>query len=132
MKFSGIVKRNLGRGSEMGFPTANIEAPQDLEDGIYVGLAAVAVDQDVLMTMEALVFIGASKTFGETDRKAEIYILGLDEVLKPEENLYDKEIVVETLKKLRDNKKFGSQEELVVQMKVDELEARKFFQGNPS
>jgi riboflavin kinase/FMN adenylyltransferase len=127
MKFSGIVKKNLGRGSKLGFPTANISAPKDLADGIYVGLMSFKVDGEALMTMEALIFIGAAETFGETDRKAEIYVLDLTEVLKPNDTLYDKEIIVETLKKLRDNKKFESEAALVDQMKQDEVEAREFF-----
>jgi FAD synthase len=112
MKFSGVVKKNLGRGTKLGFPTANIDVPENAEDGLYVGLAN---------KKPALVFIGSSKTFDETDRKAEIYILDFIG------DLYGQEIEVELLKKLRENKKFESEQALIDQMKQDEQVAREFF-----
>lgn len=112
MKFSGIVKKHLGRGKKLGFPTANIEASEGFEDGIYFGLA---------IKKPALIFIGASETFDEHERKAEIYILDFAG------DLYDQKIEIEIIKKLRENKKFDSQEALIEQMKKDESEARAFF-----
>ncbi len=114
MKFSGIVKKHLGRGKRLGFPTANIEAPQELEDGLYIGLAN---------KKPALIFIGANETFEEKDRKAEIYLLDFDR------DLYEQEIVVETIKKLRKVIKFDSEQALIKQMKEDELVARDFFKA---
>jgi riboflavin kinase/FMN adenylyltransferase len=112
MKFKGIVKRYSGRGRQLGFPTANIQAPKDLSDGLYVGLAN---------DKPSLIFIGANQTFGETDRRAEIYILDFND------DLYDKLIEIETLKKLRDVIKFETKEELITQMKKDEEDARLYF-----
>jgi riboflavin kinase/FMN adenylyltransferase len=116
MKFSGIVKKNLGRGRQLGFPTANIEAPKELEDGIYVGVTYCNT-----LVYNSIIFVGAAETFGEADRKAEVYILDF------EEDLYDQKIEVETQKKIRDNKKFASEQELIDQMKHDEKVAREFF-----
>ena len=112
MKFVGIVKKNLGRGTKLGFPTANIDAPEGLEEGIFVGLVYGA---------PALIFVGAAKTFGETERKAEVYILDFSA------DIYGREIEVETIKKIRDNQKFESEAALVEQMKRDEEVARAFF-----
>ena len=112
MKFTGIVQKNSGRGKQLGFPTANILAPADLQDGLYLGLTEGA---------PALVFVGANTTFGETDRRAEIYILDFDN------DIYGRQIEVETLKKIRDVIKFDSAEALVAQMQEDERVAKEFF-----
>jgi riboflavin kinase/FMN adenylyltransferase len=112
MNFSGVVKKNLGRGKKLGFPTANIDAPDDVGDGLYLGLANKS---------PALVFIGQAKTFDETDRKAEIYILDF------EGDLYGQEIEVEIIKKLRENKKFQTERALIEQMWLDEQAARRYF-----
>ena len=116
MKFSGIVKKDQGRGKQLGFPTANLDLPQDVADGIYVGLAN---------NHQALIFIGANITFGESARHAEAYLLDFSG------ELYGQQIEVELLKKLRENKKFDSQEALIEQMKIDERIAREFFAGSP-
>ena len=112
MKFSGIVKKYLGRGKELGFPTANLEAPKNLPDGLYLGWAN---------ELRALIFIGPNKTFGETKRRAEVYILDFDQ------DLYGQKLEVETIKKIRDVIKFDSKEALIEQMKIDEEVARGFF-----
>ena len=112
----GIVQKNLGRGKELGYPTANIPAPSESPEGIFVGY--VTVRKQVL---PALIFIGPSITFDETDKKAEIYILDFDS------DIYDETIYVEVREKLRDNIRFDSTEELIVQMQEDEENARNFF-----
>lgn len=113
MKFSGIVKKHLGRGTSLGFPTANIDPPTGLEDGIYVGTAN---------GKPALVFIGLAKTYNETERKAEIHILDFSG------DLYGESLDVETIQKIRENKKFYSEQDLVEQIHEDVKVARQFFE----
>lgn len=120
MKFKGIVKKNLGRGAKLGFPTANIDVPKATNDGIYT-----AITYCNTVTYYSIVFIGAAETFGESDRKAEVYLLDFDG------DLYGQQIEVEVIKKIRDNQKFESEAELVDQMKKDEQVARELF-GLPS
>lgn len=114
--FSGIVQRNLGRGRELGYPTANVMIPLDLPDGLFLGYTHL--DTRIL---PSLVFIGPNVTFNETDKKAEVFILDFNE------DIYGHKIKVEVVKKLRDGVKFTTVEALIAQMKQDELEARKFF-----
>lgn len=114
MKISGIVQKHKGRGKKLGFPTANIEIDKNVGDGIYIATVGP-------MELPTIVFIGAAKTFGEKKRWAEIYILDFDE------DIYGQEIEVELIKKIRSNKKFDLQAELVRQMKEDELAAREYF-----
>jgi riboflavin kinase/FMN adenylyltransferase len=48
------------------------------------------------------------------------------------ENLYNKTIVVEFCKKLRDEKKFSSREDLIAQLKKDAVVARRSFSSKSS
>ncbi len=143
MKFRGKVMKHLGRGKQLGFPTANLDVATDAEEGVYVGLVTHIENglpplfkrklwprKEIMpaqKALPALIFIGGAKTFGETDRKVEVYILDFTY------DVYGKELEVELIKKIRDNEKFESQEDLIEQMKQDELVARQFFSSyNPS
>ena len=117
--FSGKVFRHLGRGTDLGYPTANIHIDQETPEGIYVGYAVVTEK-----TYPALVFVGRPLTFGETDKKAEVYILDFDQ------NIYEMNVDVTVMKKLRENIKFDSEEALIAQMQQDERDAREYFRQN--
>ena len=146
--FWGKVRRGKSRGRKLGFPTANIALHQKIPEGVYVSQTKVKTKWHPSLT-----FIGAAKTFGEKKVQAETYILRFSPVIlgseaTPESNadsgqarlakasaerarmtfdLYDQLITIKLLKKLRENKKFTSKEELVKQMRKDEKEARKYF-----
>lgn len=115
-KFWGKVRRHNQRGKKLGFPTANINLTKDIAEGIYV--AKTKVDY---LWYKSITFVGTAKTFEEKNFRAEIYILDF------KKNIYDKWISVELLKKIRENKKFKNASELIIQMKRDEVMARKFF-----
>ena len=114
MKISGVVKKNKGRGRELGFPTANFEIGEDIEDGIYIATVGP-------MELPALLFVGAAETFGEKKRWAEVYILNFHE------DISGQELEVELIKKMRENQKFESEADLIEQMKKDEEQAREYF-----
>lgn len=113
---SGIIKKNIGRGKELGYPTANITVYDDAPEGVYTGFSSIKNRK-----YPSLVFIGRPLTFNENDKKAEVYILDFAE------NIYGEKIEVEVCKKLRGNFKFNSQEDLIDQMKEDERQARTWF-----
>lgn len=121
MTLRGKVRKGASRGKQLGFPTANIFLHKKVEEGIY--LAKVKVGDK---TYNALTFIGSAKTFNEKDVKAESYLLDFSG------SLYDKWITVYLLKKLRENQKFSSANDLVVQMEKDLLVAQEFFASNVS
>ena len=105
------------RGRTLGFPTANLNiAAADLAEGIYL-----AFTYNNEQKYRSLLFIGSALTFNEANRKVEVY------VLEKIDDLYWQEIMVEALKKIRDNKKFSSADELIAQMKLDVVEAKQFF-----
>ncbi len=113
MKFWGKVQTHNKRGQSLGFPTANVNLSRKIPEGIYV--SKTKIDK---VEYKSLTFIGAAKTFNEKSYKSETYILDFNE------NIYGKWITVELIKKIRENKKFDSTEELVEQMKKDEKTAR--------
>lgn len=114
--FSGKVQKHLQRGARLGFPTANIQIDEGLPEGIYVGLTWIAS-----ISYPSLVFIGKPLTFGEIDKKAEVYILDFNKII------YNMIISVQVIKKLRENRKFNNPKELVEQINLDEIQARDYF-----
>ena len=118
-KFWGKVRTNNKRGKSLGFPTANINLTKSIADGIYISRTKIGSK-----LYPSLTFIGAAKTFNEKRHHAETYILDFNK------NIYGKWISVKLLKKIRGNKKFNSAEDLIVQMKKDEEEARRFFKSS--
>lgn len=116
--FSGIVKHNLGRGKQLGYPTANIDVPANTSEGIFAALVTHNTNK-----YQSVLFIGPSVTFNETDKKAEVYILDFDK------DIYGEYLSVHVLKKLRENEKFTTVEALIEKMKKDEENAREFFKN---
>ncbi len=113
----GKVKKGSKRGKLLGFPTANFSLHKKIQQGIYVSETKL-----LGKVFQSVTFIGNAKTFGEKDIKAETYILNFNK------NLYGKFITVKLLKKIRGNKKFKSEKELIKQMNKDVEATRKYFQ----
>ena len=109
MKFWGKVRRYIQRGRKLGFPTANVNLNKKIPEGIYISKTKIGES-----IYPSLTFIGQA-------RIAEIYILDFSK------NIYDQWITVELIKKIRNNQKFGSVDDLIKQMKQDEQVARQFF-----
>lgn len=126
MKILGIVKKNLGRGKLLGFPTANIDLPKNLEieEGLYLGRVEVNPSTSSGQKLASLIFVGANETFGESEKKVESYILDFVG------DLAGQEIEIELTKKIREVIKFNTAQELIEQMKKDEEEAREFFKNH--
>lgn len=118
-KFWGKVRKNNQRGRELGFPTANVNLRKKIPEGIYLSKTKAAG-----IISPSLAFIGTAKTFSEKKFHGEIYILNFNK------NIYDQWISVKLLKKIRNNKKFNSVENLINQMKKDEAMAREYFKQN--
>jgi riboflavin kinase/FMN adenylyltransferase len=113
----GKVITSDKRGRVLGFPTANldIEPQQALPgNGIYATITQVDGKQFPSATN-----IGIRPTFGEGERMVETHLLSY------QGNLYGKEIRIEFVQKLRDEKRFPSSEELKAQIEKDirEVEA---------
>lgn len=109
---SGIVQKGVGRGREIGFPTANISViPVRIlpRKGVYRSRVVVGGKE-----FSSLTNIGVNPTFG-LDKKIHIetHILNFDK------EIYGEILKVFFIEKLRDEKKFCSVKDLVAQIKRD-------------
>jgi riboflavin kinase/FMN adenylyltransferase len=118
MIVSGTVVRNLGRGRDLGYPTANIPYDGQLDDGVYFGFTRIGGEAE---EYPSLIFIGPPETFEDWIRRMEIHILDFDR------DIYGKEITVTVARRSRGNRKFRDAEALIAQMKRDEELGREFF-----
>jgi len=114
---SGLVVHGTGRGTNLGFPTANLKVSDSHKmipaDGVY--LTKVFSKEQ---TYFGLCNIGIRKTFGERDRVVEVYLINSGEI-----NLYGSEITLEFLECLREEIQFPTVSELVKQMNLDKQTA---------
>ncbi len=119
----GLVVRGDKRGRELGFPTANVPtsavsaAPAD---GVYAGWLR---RMDTGETFPAAISVGTNPTFdGERDRRVESYVLDRDDL-----ELYDVEVEVSFVDRLRGMVAFESVDKLVEQMHDDVDRARELL-----
>jgi riboflavin kinase/FMN adenylyltransferase len=110
---TGTVVRGDGRGRELGYPTAN------LSFAYHPALPAIGIYAGWAIGQRALVSIGRRPTFHDDGEVVvEAHLLDWDG------DLYDSELRVEVAERLREERRFGSVEELVAQMREDEAAAR--------
>ena len=105
LKVNIIEGEKLGR--ELGFPTANAKYPNKIIKLPY-GVYKVSV-----LNKLAIMNWGVKPTFGKKKELLEIHIPGFNG------NLYNKELEIKVLDKIRDEKKFASCDELVAQINED-------------
>jgi riboflavin kinase/FMN adenylyltransferase len=113
-QIGGKVIASDRRGRILGFPTANLDIkPQQAlpGNGIYASITQVDDKQFPSATN-----IGTRPTFGEGEKNVETHLLNY------KGDLYGKEIRVEFMRKLRDEQRFPSSEELKAQIRKDILE----------
>lgn len=122
---SGKVTRGLKRGKELGFPTANLMIPSGLvipQIGVYAGFTII--ENKKQNKLPCVINIGHCPTFKEqnSELKIEAHILDF-----PYQELYNNNVRIEFIERLRNEEKFNSKEELIVQIKKDCLAACLFF-----
>lgn len=106
----GTVVHGRRLGRELGFPTANIEVPDDCaaSDGVY--RSRVTVDGTAYDAMSNL---GCNPSVGGTLRHLETHLFGFSG------SLYGRKLQVELLIKIRDERTFPSVEALRQQLEAD-------------
>ena len=110
---TGRVKSGFQVGRKIGFPTANL-TPSDKDKIIpATGVYAVRVKWDN-HTFRGMMNIGYRPTMGHSDEKSlEVHILDF------EGDVYDRNLKIEFIAKIRDEMKFSSVDELIIQLEKD-------------
>lgn len=114
----GTVIKGKGRGKHLGFPTANIDYQGYLLPKAGVYLAYVMINQ---VTYQGLINVGDNPTFRDEAITLEIYIMDFDGFL------YGQVLTLQFLQFLREELTFASKDDLIEQMKRDEIQARQIF-----
>lgn len=122
MRFKSHQVKGKGRGKLLGFPTINLEIPEDfdLKDGIY-SVKVFINGQEFLGAMH----YGPIPVFNESSKTLEIFIIDI----KPEDlpETHDTDIEVEVGQYLREVMNFSTEQELAKQIGVDVENTRKAF-----
>ena len=112
VEVEGVVVTGDRRGATLGFPTANLAVADGLllpANGIYAG----AVGEH-----RAAVSIGVNPHYGGTERRVEAHLLDWSG------DLYGRRLVVELWRRLRDERAFADEQELVAQIARDVEQTR--------
>jgi riboflavin kinase/FMN adenylyltransferase len=108
----GVVVGGDARGGTLGFPTANLRVDPNVlvpAYGIYAGFA---------QGTRSAVSVGTNPHYGGTERRVEAFLLDFDG------DLYGRRLVVELWHRLRDERAFASEAELVEQIALDVKQTR--------
>ena len=111
--FGSVINGN-GKGKELGFPTANVKILDKNKiiprDGVY----AVYIHYNGNL-YEGMMNIGPKPTFDLNDKSIEVNIFDFSQ------DIYNKNISVEVIKRLRSVKKFKSINDLKLQIEQDKI-----------
>jgi riboflavin kinase/FMN adenylyltransferase len=119
-ELDGVVVSGDQRGGTLGFPTANLRVDADLlvpEYGIYAGAAG---------DRRAAISIGVNPHYGGRERRIEAFLLDW------EGDLYGERVVLEIWRRLRAERAFASEGDLIAQIASDVEETRAAMRPVPS
>lgn len=122
---SGIVVKGNQLGRTIGFPTANIEIPENYKlipkNGVYIVTAIVNKK-----TIFGMMNIGVKPTLGENLLSIEVHLLQFSE------DIYGQKIQVNVIERLREEQKFESFEALKSQLEIDKENTILYFENSPT
>jgi riboflavin kinase/FMN adenylyltransferase len=118
--FSGVVVHGKKLGRQLGFPTANISVSETYKlipkYGVYIVKSYIDGEW-----VKGMMSVGVNPTFEGHPYTIEVNYLDWDG------DLYDKQLKIVILDRIRDEAKFESLDALVEQLKDDERCTRNFF-----
>jgi riboflavin kinase/FMN adenylyltransferase len=118
---SSFVEHGAGRGSRIGFPTANLAiTPNKLvpKNGVYAVWVDIAG-----RTYPGALNAGYRPTFGENRLTVEAFVFDF------EGDIYNQDVRVRFVQRIRDEKRFESPDALVKQIGKDVARARKILKS---
>lgn len=116
---SGVVEEGLKNGTKMGFPTANLCVDDSIiipDSGVYAGYSYIDGIQ-----YRSVINVGNNPTFNAKKITVESHILDFCE------DIYDKNIRISFVERIRGDIKFEGMEQLAKQIKEDALKAREIL-----
>jgi len=115
----GSVVRGDGRGRQLGFATANVAAPDQVQPGhgVYVCLVDTGEGPRAAVTN-----VGMRPTFAGSARQVEAHVLDFAG------DLYDRPLALHFLARLRDEQRFAGLDALVAQIARDVAATRRHFE----
>lgn len=120
--FTGKVVRGAARGKSIGIPTANLQTLSEDKLSPGVGVYAVLVElPGEAILKPGMMNIGYQPTFNGTELHLEVNILDWSG------DLYDREVRVEFVERIRNEKKFDSIEGLIEQLNKDRVRCRRLL-----
>ncbi len=120
-RVAGVVVEGDHRGRALGYPTANVPAPEGFAvpaDGVYAGWLR-RLDRPGSPAMPAAISVGSNPTFDGTQRRVEAYVLDRDDL-----ELYGVPVAVEFVARVRAQERFDSVDQLVEQIGRDVEDVR--------
>lgn len=119
----GKVVKGRGLGKEFNYPTANLSIDENYKlipkNGVYVVRSQIKGENYF-----GMMSIGTNPTVGGESQTIETYFFNLDK------DLYGKDLRIEMLVRIRDEKKFDSIEALKTAMRQDEAFSRQYIKDN--
>jgi len=121
-ELEGLVVKGSGRGTDLGFPTANMDGIQTMipADGIYAAMAVVRGE-----SYPSAVYIGSRPTFKD-QRAVEVHLIDR------KKELYDEKIAIHFHTRIREDKKFDDPKSLTAQIAADVAAARHLLSSGNS
>ncbi len=117
----GYIITGTGRGTELGFPTANLDMESERalpSDGVYASWAHIDNRR-----YQSVTNVGRRPTFGDGERSVEVHIIYF------EGDLYRQRVKIDIIHRLRDEKRFSTTGALQKQIKDDVRQAVSILTG---
>jgi riboflavin kinase / FMN adenylyltransferase len=116
---TGKIVKGHGIGKTLGYPTINLAVPPGKllpKEGVYSGL--IRFDHE---SYSGMVYIGARLTFNDLALSVEVNLFDFEDKIDSDN------ASVDLLNYIRPPVRFGNKEELIEQMKKDEIEIKKLL-----
>ncbi|UOY08396.1 bifunctional riboflavin kinase/FAD synthetase [Muricauda sp. SCSIO 64092] len=119
---SGKVVRGKGLGKDLGFPTANLKIEEAYklipQNGAYI----ITCEFGNTIT-QGMMNIGYNPTVDGKNKNIEVHLFNVDQ------DLYNKDLQIRLIKKIRDEQKFDSLQSLSDQLRTDKENALEFLKN---